>query len=91
MQILPLADGARDPVEQVQPAQLMRLDLREHLVEGIGEQAQFILAQSFGPNGIIPAVGDGLRGLGQREDGLRNLLLQNPGKQVSHQERNCEH
>ena len=47
-QVLPLARGARDVLQQTQAAELRvqlafgLLDLREHLIEGIGEQIEFV-------------------------------------------------
>jgi len=67
---------------------VLPVDLREHVVEGVGEKAHFILAQFCGTDGIIPAVGNGSGGLCQRQDGSRDLLLQHPGKRVSDQQGN---
>ncbi len=66
----------------------MLLNLLQHLVEGIREQTQFVRAEFFGPDGIIPPVGNGLGGLGEGEDGFGNLMLQLSGKQVGRQNDN---
>ncbi len=69
-------DGADGGVEDGPHARLalaqdqrLFLDAGEHLVEGVREQAQFVRAEFFGPDGIIPAVGNGPGGFGQSQDG----------------------
>ena len=50
--------------------QVLRLNLREHVIEGIGEQAHFIFAPFYCPHGIILLVGDRSGSFGQGQDGL---------------------
>ena len=70
---------------------VLLVDLREHVIEGIGQQAQFIVGHFLRPDGIIAAIRDGLGGLSQGQDRLRNLLLESSGKHVGHEERTRDH
>ena len=64
------------------------LDMIEHLIECVGQQAQFVLADFPGADGIVFASGDGLGDIGQRQDRLGNAFLQHGGDGESHQEGN---
>ena len=66
---------------------VLRLDLPQHLVEGVGQQAQFAAAGFPGPNGIVFFLGNGPRGGGQVEDGAGNKPPQTPGKKQGKKER----
>ena len=52
------------------------LNDRKHLVESISELANFVPTVLFSTHGEILMIGNGFGGLGQEQDGLRDLFLQ---------------
>ena len=51
---------------------VLGLDLGQHLIEGIGQNAHFIAANSVCADGIVLVVCDGTRGASEAEDWVRN-------------------
>src|SRR5712692_912644 len=64
---------------------LLVLDAAEHLVEGIGQRTQLVRAELGGPHGVILSRGNGFGGLRERQNGLRDRTLQDPGQEVRRQ------
>ena len=70
---------------------LARLDPAEHLVECVGQHAQFVLADLGRPHGVVLPSGDRPGGFRQGENGLRDPSLQDRGQDVSSQQRDRHH
>ena len=68
-------------------AQRLRLllDARQHPVEGLGQQTGLVPADLLRAEGIIAALGNGLRHLRQREDRAGDPPLQGVGNGQRHQ------
>src|SRR5207245_1774879 len=58
----------------------------QHLVEGVGQQAQLIRAQLRGPHRIVVTVGDDFGGLGERQDRPGDRALEGGGEEVRHEQ-----
>ena len=62
LQVLPLADRAGNLLQQAQPrhlrtqASLGFLDLRKHVIEGIGEHVDLERVGGFGAHGVVVAI-----------------------------------
>ena len=89
--ILALPDCVGDVLQEAQAAELrvefgvLLLDLREHVVERIGQQVQLFAAGDPGAHGIVTAIRDGASRLCKRQYRGRDLLLQTSGNQIRHQ------
>ena len=58
------------------------LNLLQHLVESVDQDADFILRMLPRADGIIPGAGNHLRGPGQLQDRIRDRALQAPGHRI---------
>ena len=87
-QVVTRAGRVRDPVQQIEPAQLaleprlIALDARQHVVEGVGQLAEFLTLRSCGTYGIVASLGDLPRRCGERQDRFRDHPLQASRDQV---------
>jgi hypothetical protein len=100
-QVLPLADGAGDPVEQIEPRKLplqgrrrrlalrdLRRELIQHVIERIGQSAELVVAELRGSHRIVPPLGDGERRPPERLHGPRDLQLQRAPEKI--REQHCD-
>src|SRR2546422_7706580 len=68
-QVLTVAGRAGDVLQQAQAAELREqaalglLNLREHVIEGIGQQIELVSTGARRSDGVVLAVGDGARRL----------------------------
>ena len=69
---------------------LLFLDSAEHLVEGVGQHAQFVRAELGRPDRVVLACGDHGRGLGERQYRCRDPSLQRGAQRIGGQERDRE-
>ena len=82
------AGRVRDPVQQIEPAQLaleprlIALDARQHVVEGVGQLAELLTLRSCGAYGIVASLGHLPRRCGERQDRFRDHPLQASRDQV---------
>jgi len=53
---------------------VLGLDLFQHMVECISEDTQLIISLLFGPNGIIPVLGNGGGSIRQNCNGALNIF-----------------
>ncbi len=67
------------------------LNNRKHLVESISELANFVPTVHFSAHGKILMIGNGFGGLGQKQDGLRDLFLQRFGNEIRDREDNPQY
>ena len=63
------------------------MDVFQHVIEGVGEQPEFILSLAGGAHGIIMPLGNGFSGFHQSQDWPRNLPLQEVGEDISQSQR----
>src|SRR5204863_9269684 len=81
-QVVTRAGRVRDPVQQIEPAQLalepglIALDARQHVVEGVGQLAELLTLGSCGAYGIVASLGHLPRRCGERQDRFRDHPLQ---------------
>ena len=81
-QILPLADGPGDVLQQTQSASCRCSLLSdswicvEHLIEGVGEQVELQRAAAVGANGVVVAIRNRAGRIGQRKNGSDQMPLQ---------------
>ena len=61
------------------------LNLSQHFVESVDQDADFVLRMFSRPNGIIPGAGNHFRGPGQLQDGIRDRALQAPRHRICSQ------
>ena len=80
-------DGRQEGADFLVLAQRLRLrlDAREHPVEGVGQQTRFVPADLLRANGIIAALGNRFGHLRQREDRAGDPPLQSVGNDQRHQ------
>ena len=75
-------------LQQAQAAELREqaalglLNLREHVIEGIGQQIELVSTGARRSDGVVLAVGDGARRLREPQDRSRKLLLQPMRQQI---------
>src|SRR5437667_46658 len=62
------------------------LDAAEHLIEGVRQCTQFVVAELRRAHGVVVANGDRLGGLRQRENGLRDPSLKDRGQEIGRQQ-----
>ena len=63
---------------------ILRLDLVEHVIERIGEKTDFIVTRLRCAHRVVAATGDRVCSGGYREQGARDLPLQERGQQIGH-------
>ena len=87
--LLQLAGAFLDPffqfITRLPQGRVALLNLLEHCVEPVNEQAQFVLALFDGAQRVVLFPGHRVRGPGQVQDRLGNDPLQARGNQKSHQ------
>ena len=70
---------------------LRLLNLREHLIEGVGEQVKFIGARARRSHGVVVAFRHRAGGLCEGLDGPQQPILQAPGYQIGERHRDAAH
>ena len=96
-QILAFSRGARDVLQQAQAAELGvqlalgLLNLREHLIEGVGEQVEFVGARSGRAHRVVVTLGYRPGGLRERQDRLQQLVLQAARNQIGQRQGDADH
>jgi hypothetical protein len=95
-QILPLTDRARDPVQQIEAAELTvqpclgLLHTFQHVIERIRQQTEFVALRPFRPHRVIAMLGDHAYGVGQGQNRLGYVPLQMGRQQVGDQVRDSQ-
>ena len=96
-QVLPLAGRVGNVLQQAQAADLRAqlalrlLNLREHLIECVGEQVKFIGARARRSHGVVVALRHRAGGLREGLDGPQQPILQAPGYQIGERQRDAAH
>ena len=68
--------GRLDDGRELRANSALLLNLPEHLIEGVSQQTQLVVAEFHCADGIVAVGRDGRGGASQRDDGLRDLPLQ---------------
>ena len=63
------------------------LDLREHLIEGVGEEVEFVGARGCRAHGVVVPLCHRPRRVGQRKNGLQQPVLEPTGDQKGERQR----
>ena len=67
------------------------LNLREHLIEGVGEQVEFVSARSDRAHRIVVTLGNRPGGLCERQYRMQQLVLQAARNQIGQRQGNADH
>ena len=87
-QVLALAGGAGNAMQQIQAAQLalqfgpIALDTRQHVIERVGEQGELLAGRFDGAHRIVAVLGHLSCRRGKRQEGLGDHSLQASRDQV---------
>ena len=94
---LPLADLALERIHLFPQFPLgtlqcvvLRLDLGQHLIEGVGQDSDLVATHFVCADGIVLVVGDGARGARKPENRIGNETQKLPRKEEGEKERSGE-
>ena len=90
-ELLQLLVAALELADQLPQRAILLLDAAEHLVEGVGQAPQLVVAQLRGPDRIVLPLGDPFRRVREQQDGPRNRPLELIREEIRHQHGDAVH